>query len=264
MKNKNKVAAFVVAVLAGFLTQGASGQGPAGLRINVGDASVNGVRVQPYTNQWRMTRTLPNGQVLEDAGTWNDELTVVTMEGKDCLQRTQTAAFRGSDGETKATTRNVNVFDRKTFAPLLRIYEKHVAGGEDSKLTIRFGTKSMRIETVENRKMETREAPTGAAFDFYGGVYAVLWAALPLKQGFSASYPSYAEGDHPETISWVTMRVTGAEDVEAGPNKRVRAWVVESDTDIGKLKYWVSDAPPYIIRMDFKQPDGTAWLLKMS
>jgi len=261
---KNKVATFVVAGLAAFLPQGARGQEPAGLRINVGDPIVNGVWLRPYTNQWKMTRTLPDGQVLEDAGTWNDDVALVTMEGRECLRRTQTATFRRSNGEAAATTRNVNVFDRKTFAPVLRIYEKHVVGGEDSRLTIRFGAKSMNIETLENGKTETRDAPTGPAFDFYGGVYAVLWAALPLKEGFSATYPSYSEGDHPETISWVTMRVTGSEIVEAGPNRRVRAWIVESNTDIGRLKYWVSDEPPYIIRMDFKQPDGTVWLLKMT
>jgi len=42
-----------------------------------------------------------------------------------------------------------------------------------------------------------------------------------------------------------------------------RAGVVESDTDVGKLKYWLSEKPPYIIRMNYKQKDGSTWLLKM-
>lgn len=236
---------------------------PAATRINVGDSIVDGLKLQPYSNQWAMTRTSSDGTVLVDAGTWKDEITLVTMNGKSCLQRTQSASFKKGNGEIAAVTRNVNIFERVTLAPLLRIYEKHVAGGKDSKVTIKFKANSMTIETIENGTTQTREVPTSIAFDFYGGVYAVLWAALPLKEGFSATYPSYLEDEHPETISWVTMKVTGSEMIQTGPDKKRMALTVESDTLLGFLKYWITDERPYIMRMDFTQPDGTLWQLKV-
>jgi len=86
---------------------------------------------------------------------------------------------------------------------------------------------------------------------------------MPLSHRFSVTYPSYGENEHPEKVSWVTATVTRSETVDAGTKGRVKAWVIESDTDIGKLKYWVSRKSPYIIRMDYTQKDGTIWMLKM-
>jgi hypothetical protein len=235
------------------------------LKVIVGDPIVNGARLRPYQNQWRMSVVKADGSVIQDAGNWTDELKVVQIDGKFALQRTQLATFKKRTGEVAATTRTVNVFECKTLAPLLRAFERHLSGGGDSSVSIKFGAGSIRLERVEDGKAEISDLPATTAFDFYGGIYALLWASMPLKEGFSVTYPSYAyaEQEHPEKVSWVIATVTGLENVDAGSKGRVKAWVVESDTDIGKLKYWVGQKPPYIIPMDYRQKDGTLWMLKM-
>jgi len=141
-------------------------QQSAPLKITVGDPIVNGARLQPYQNQWSMTMVKPDGDVVQDAGNWKDELEAVEINGKPALQRTQMATFKKRNGEVGATTRTINIFDRKTLAPLSRAYEKHIRGGSDSSLSIKFGADSMKLENTENGKSEVKELPTTAAYDF--------------------------------------------------------------------------------------------------
>ena len=256
--------AVTVLSLAFFASSLTAAQDTAPVKVNVGDSIVNGRMLRSYKNQWAMTMIKPDGTIIQDAGSWKDELAIVMVDGEACLQRTQLASFKKTTGEIVATTKNIHVFDQETFAPVSRLYEKRVAGHEDYSLKIKFGVNAMNVEFLEDGKTDVTWVPTTAAFDFYGGIYAVLWAALPLREGFSATYPSYAEDEHPENVSWVTMKVTGSETIDAGTKGKTKAWVVESDTDIGALKYWVSKEPPYIIRMNFRQPNRTTWLLNMS
>ena len=241
----------------------AGAQDPKAVAVSVGDASVRGDRLQPFKNQWHMSVTTADGKVLDDAGTWTDEMEAVTVEGRACWKRTQVATYKARNGEVRATSKTVNTFDRRTLAPVYREFEKRVAGNENTRTKISFSEKSLRIESTEQGNTEVKDLPASPAFDFYGGVYAMLWVALPLKHGFTATFPSYTEDEHPEQVRQVTYRVTGRESIDAGPRRKVNAWIVESDTMIGSLKYWISEDAPYIIRMDFKQKNGALWVLKM-
>jgi len=229
--------------------------------IKVGDSQVHGERLQPYTNQWQMKVTRPDGTVQEDAGTWNDQLEAVSIDGKECWKRTQSAAFKRKTGEVAATTKTVNVFDAKTMVPISREFERHIIGGDDSKLKISFRGDSMKVESIEKGKSEVHEIATSNAYDFYGGVYALLWVALPLKPNFSATLPSYTEDEHPELVQQVTYKITGREVLQTESTRKVETWVIESDTSIGFLKYWITEKAPYILRMDFKDKTGALWTL---
>jgi len=241
----------------------ASANDTAPVKVTVGDASVNGAKLQPYKNAWGMTVIKPDGTVLPDVGVWEDSLEVVNLNGRECFQRTQVARYK-RNGEVVATTTTINVFDRKTMAPISRSFGRHGGPAGDRKQAITFGKDSMKVDTTVNGKSEVRDVPATSAFDFYGGLYAVLWVTLPLKNGYLATLPSYSEDeDHPEKVSWVTFQVTGSETIEAGARGKVQAWVVNCDSDIGNLKYWVSEESPYIIRMDYQQKNGPTWVLKM-
>jgi len=229
--------------------------------IKVGDSQVHGERLQPYTNQWQMKVVKPDGTILEDAGTWTDQLEAVSIDGKQCWKRTQSATFKRKTGEVAATTKTVNVFDVKTMAPVSREFERHIAGGDDSKSKITFHHNSMMVENTEKGKSEVHEVGTSSAYDFYGGVYALLWVAIPLKPNFSASFPSYTEDEHPELVQQVTYKITGQDNLETKNARKVDTWLIESDTSIGYLKYWISEKPPYILRMDFKDKTGAMWTL---
>lgn len=236
----------------------------AQVKVAVGDALVNGGRLQPFKNEWGMKVIKPDGTVLPNVGTWTDEMEAVEVGERPCWKRTQHATYKRQNGEVAMTNTTVNVFDRKTFAPVSREFGKRENKGESSGTKITFGEHSMKVENTENGKTEVKELPASYAFDFYGGIYAVLWAALPLRDGFSATFPSYAEDEHPEVVTPVTYKVVGHETTEAGARGKVDAWVVESDGTIGHLKYWVSKDAPYVIRMDYTQKNGALWVLTMN
>jgi len=239
-------------------------QEKASTKVAVGDAVVHGETLKPFTNKWGMKLIKSDGSIVQDGGFWTDELEAVEINGRPCWRRTQRATFKKSNGEVAATNKTVNVFDRKTLEPVTREFELHSVGGEDTSVKISFSSSLMKVENTQKGKTEVKELATTPAFDFYGGVYAVLWVALPLRPGFTATFPSYTEDENPEKVTLVTYEITGREKVEAGRLGKVEAWVVESDTMIGFLKYWISEEAPYIIRMDYKAKDGTTWLLTMT
>ena len=234
------------------------------LELKPDDPRVHGEYLQPYTNEWRMKLVRPDGSVLEDAGMWSDQLESMLVDGRSCWRRTQHATFKRSNGEIAATTKTVNVFDARSLRPLFREFERHIVGGDDSKLKITFRNDSLKIETTEHGQIEVREPITSEAFDFYGGLYALLWVALPLKAEFTATFPSYTEDKHPENVQRVTYKIMGQEAIVAGRMGRQETWIVESDTSIGHLKYWISEKAPYIVRMDFKDASGANWTLSMT
>src|SRR5204862_173809 len=83
---------------------------------NQGDSRVDGEHLQAFTNQWKMKVVRHDGSVLEDAGSWTDELSATTIEGRRCWKRSQAATFKRKTGEVAATTSTVNIFDAKTTA----------------------------------------------------------------------------------------------------------------------------------------------------
>jgi hypothetical protein len=100
------------------------------------------------------------------------------------------------------------------------------------------------------------------AFDFYGGLYGLLIVAFPLRPGFSATLPSVDE-DTP-TVSWMSFKVTGEDQADAGPKGSVSVYVVEADTNLGPMKFWLSKQAPYIIRLEYTAKDnGYSWKYQM-
>ncbi len=132
-------------MLAVLFSGNAFTQEPSSLKVNVGDPILNGKRLRPYRKHWSMAVVKPDGSILPDG---------------ECL---------GVE---------------PLRANLARL-EKHISGGDDSSLSIRFSERSLRLERVENGKTEA------------------------------------------------TATVTGSQSVDAGAKGRVKAWGVESDTDIG-------------------------------
>jgi hypothetical protein len=235
------------------------------VKAPVGSQLVNGESLRPFENSWRMQVTKKDGTTNADAGLWKDRFEVIDIDGKQYGVRVQDAIFKAKNGGIAATTRTVNVFERKTMAPVMRRYERHVTGKEDSSVHIAFKRGQMALESRAGGKIETRNIAAEPAFDFDGGLYALLWSAFPLKVGFAASLPSYSEDEHPEKVAWYTFRVTGRERIEAGGQGPRDCWIVEGDSGSGPLKYWLSAESPYIIRLQYQQPTtGASWLLTMT
>src|SRR5262245_49178588 len=184
----------MLAIGASLIAEGATGP----IKVPVGSAMVKGQWLKPFENSWRMQVTKKDGTTNSDAGAWKDRFEVIDIDGKQYGLRIQDATFKGKNGDIAATTRTINVFERETMAPVTRWYERHVIGKEDSSVHIAFKRGSMALESRLGDKLETRNVTVQPAFDFDGGLYALLWSAFPLKVGFTASLPSYAEDKHPE------------------------------------------------------------------
>jgi hypothetical protein len=253
------------ALFLAVLSATAADSGPPTIKAAVGSAIVNGESLQPFENSWRMQVTKKDGTVNADAGLWKDRFLVIDIDGREYGLRIQDATFKGKNGAIAATTRTINVFERRTMAPVTRWYERHVTGKEDSSVHIAFRRGSMALESRRGDKVETKNVAVEQAFDFDGGLYALLWSAFPLKAGFTASLPSYSEEEHPEKVAWYTFKVTSRERIQAGRQGARDCWIVEGDSGSGPLKYWLSDQSPYIIRLEYAQPaTGAKWLLTMS
>ncbi|MBV8857535.1 MAG: hypothetical protein JOZ02_11440 [Acidobacteria bacterium] len=225
----------------------ARAQDGGALKVRVGDPVVNGSFIKPYKNLWRLTYTRPSGESI-DAATWSDEVERLRLNGRTLLKRTQVAKYTRND--ISMTT--VNVFDPKTMAPVSRDFR-------DSRgplKQIEFDGRAIKYRGTSAPGGELKE---GAArldvpvFDFYGGLWGLLLATFPLKEGFTASLPSLDEST--ETLRWATFRVARAETVEAGPGKRVKAWVVETE-DNGPMTFWLTKEAPYVIKLVYVTPKG--------
>jgi hypothetical protein len=233
------------------------------MKVHVGDSIVNGAVLKPYKNQWRVSVATPAGKVVPDAALWTDQLEFIQVNGRQCLQRTQVATFK-KDGQVVGKTRTVNIFEPQTMAPVSRAFERVVDQSGTKDFThIEFRDDKLHFERSANGKTERQEGKLEtAAFDFYGGLYGLLLSALPLKTGFSATLPSVDE-DAP-TVSWVTIKVTGEEPTSAGPRGTIKAWVVEAESNLGPMKFWLSQDAPYILRLEYTAKDnGYRWKYEM-
>ena len=218
-------------------------------RIAVGDPSVSGEALRPYTNLWEFTQQRPGGEPVV-VGRWSDALEATTFEGRPAWKRTQLAKYTKNGN----TIRFVDVFDRRTMEPYTFDYSR-TSDGNTRHIDFRH-------ERVAFRQTEKTGAPTEEkkatldrrVFNFYG-LYGVLVSALPLREGFRAEIP--ALDTDTMAIDWVPVRVAGRQTVDAGPGKTADAWVVETPTKLyGKMTWWVTKNPPYVIKAVLEIPSN--------
>ena len=232
------------------------------IKIKVGDPAVSGRFLKPYKNLWRLSVRSANGKENPDAATWSDELRLVTVRGREIFERIQVAKFQ-KDGHEVATTETRNTFEPRTMAPISRSFTKRMVSGGDESTTIEFHPLSVHLEQMKDGRATSRDVKIATpVYDFYGGLYGLLLVVFPLKQGYSAAFASLDE--FTPTVSWTSFTVTGQENVQAGRSGTVMAWVVESNTNQGPMRFWLSKDAPYVIRLEFTDHDsGATWTYQM-
>ena len=177
---------------------------------------------------------------------------VTAVNGKPALLRVQGTTF--VNGLSNAI---VNTFDPKTLAPIAS--ETHGIDGSIFKRT--FNGKHITSVTLANPKDTAKPVETDLpqpVYDFNGGLYGILLAALPLKAGLEGSIPAVADRENELTNE--SFRVLREEEVQAGARGTVKAWVVESaKPDKYVMTFWLTKTPPYIIHlvMDDKENKRT-------
>jgi hypothetical protein len=215
-------------------------------RIAVGDPSVTGAGLVPYTNLWKFTQQKPGGPAV-DAGTWSDALEKTTFEGHPALKRTQVAKYAKG-----IVIRIVDVFDPKTMEPYTFDYSRTSDGN------VRHVDFHHTRVTYNHTEKKDAAAETATAtldqpvFNFYG-LYGVLVSTLPLAEGFETEIPAFDTDKM--AIDWVPVRVVGRETVPAGPGKTADTWVVETTPKLyGKMTWWVTKSAPYVIKAVLEIP----------
>jgi hypothetical protein len=221
--------------------------------IRVGDAAVDGSLLKPYKNAWKVVYAFPGKEPFL-VGTWTDELAAVEMNGRHLLKRTQMADY----AKYNIVTTYVNVFDPKTMAPVSQDFARNDTGEWAHRDFESAGVKYRRGNSADAAKTQSGQIELKeAVFDYNGGMYGVLLAALPLKEGFKATLPTLSE-DRDE-LDRVTVSVGKQELVEAGPGKQVMAWPVDTEANYDNKShsiFWVTKEPPYVIKLVTVIPTG--------
>ena len=58
-------------------------------------------------------------------------------------------------------------------------------------------------------------------------------------------------------IDWVPVHVKGRETVSSSAGKTTGTWVVETPTKFyGRMTWWVTKEPPYVIKATVEVPEG--------
>ena len=217
-------------------------------RVEVGDSSVTGSHLKPYTNLWKFTQQKPGG-AAEKAGTWSDSLESTVYNRQPAMKRTQIANYEKKG--IKLTF--VSVFDPKTMEPLSFDYSRSDNGNVRH---VEFASDTVIYRHTDSTGAKPEEAKVKLdrhVFDFYGGMYGVLISTVPLADGYAAEIPAF--DTNKMAIDWVPVRVKGRETVPAGAGKKRETWVVETPTKLyGRMTWWVTKEPPYVIKAVLEVP----------
>ena len=232
-----------------FYASSSEGQSPAAsppksVRVKLNDPSVDGSFLKPYKNAWKVVYSFPGKEPFL-VGTWSDELSTVEIAGRHLMKRTQVADY----AKYRVVTTNINVFDPRNMAPVFDEFRKSDTGESVHRDFDGAGVSLQRLKSGTDSKAETaRLKMDEPVFDYYGGMYGVLLAAFPLREGYTATIPTLAEdGDGFELVTFVVRK---EELVDAGPGKQVMAWPVELDQpNRDHLIFWISKEPPYVIKL---------------
>ena len=200
--------------------------------------------LQPYENVWRYTATLPNG-TLKVQGLWTDRAELIEKDARGFMRRVQGMTYVNG-----LTSSQINVFDPATMVPASS--EVHRIDGtwlrrEFNGLTITETRGTSPIDTVG---VQTTFGVPMQVFDFWGGMYGTLLAALPLSPGYAGTVAAIDEFD--PKYKPASFRVVREEDLMAGKMGRVHAWVVESEG----MTFWISANAPYILKLDMSMSGG--------
>jgi hypothetical protein len=221
--------------------------------IKVGDPSIDGSFLKPYKNAWKVVYAFPGKEPFL-VGTWTDELAPVEIDGRHLLKRTQMADY----AKYNVVSTYVNVFDPKTMAPVSMDFKRNDTGEWTHRDFENTVVKYRRVDSTDETKTQTGQLEMKEPiFDYNGGMYGVFLAALPLKEGFKAIFPTLSE-DRDE-LDRITVSVGKQELVDAGPGKQVMAWPVDTEGKYANNShsiFWVTKEPPYVIKLVTVIPTG--------
>ena len=223
---KSILAAAIVAASLQPLPAGAEEQ-----TVKVGDPAVDGSFIEAYSNKWKLVGKGADGSVVE-MGVWIDRAGLDEIAGRKVIRRRQLWVHdTGAEGY-------FNVVDAKTLAPIVSQYtnaagiyyrvEYDVAG-----TIVRYqhspqpGNEPGTPKLDSAAPMEQGELKTAAPyFDFNSGMFGLLIAGFPLKEGYSARFPVFKSSIRRPSPPGSTSRSRAGRRCRQAPARRWRpgAW----------------------------------------
>lgn len=220
---------------------------PPAEQARASGGGISASRLKPYSNAW-MFSFVKDG-VRKDQGIWSDVLRFREVDGKNLLERVQGMTY--SNGLSSVT---INRFEPATLAPVYS--EQHTPDGKMVKREFAGSHVELRFTKSPGASEEvTRTSLPSGVYDFNGGMYGMLIAAQPLRVGYAARIPTLGEFDN--DLTSIPFRVVRRETISAGFKGRMGAWVVEVGGE-SPMTFWISDAPPYILRLTLPMSGGEA------
>ncbi len=231
---------------------------PQRVRIGVGDPAIDASRLRPYSSRWRIVEIKPGGTRTEVERS-TEKFERITWNGRRAWRQVQRET-KGNSGVSGLTI----IADYKSFAPIL-VESRDTRDGSFKRISYRG--ESVLLECA-GHLCPPGMTPAGpgltasrttnmasAVFDFWGGSFGLLFAALPLSPNLAASVPVF----HPvQGLIWLKVDVAGVEQADAGRGRRVAAYrVVTPQTGPKGWVYHVSTSPPYWLRLEYVMPEGT-------
>ncbi len=206
-------------------------------------ATPNGAVLRPYENAWLMTVRGADG-VVHPQGIWSDHVQYHDVGERHLLMRVQGMTY--INGRSSTT---INVFDPATMLPVSSV--EHGADGKTLSRDFAGAHVSATRVDAPGAAPVTSEADLPAApYDYFGGMWGLLLATMPLRPGFDGAFPSIDEfADAPAQASY---HVVGREMVQAGSHGRVQAWRVRADQPGNyRMTFWLLQSPPYVIALEY-------------
>lgn len=210
--------------------------------IHIGDPTIAWDRLGPQADTKRVVLT--QAGIDRAAGTTTETIDTIEVDGRPALRRTQTLE---SDllGQREATT----VVARATFEPI-----SHHDAHAGQALSIRYDgmTVAGTLQRQDGRVEPIHLTLPRPVFDSHS-VEMVL-RVLPLTTGYSARLPAF----HTNTmrVIWITLRVQGAETVNAGGEEE-DAWILQVDFGHAQQTYWIGQMSRELLKQSSVLEAGT-------
>jgi hypothetical protein len=201
--------------------------------------------IRPYATAWRFTLTRPDGKAVAQ-GLWSDLVDTMTVDGRAVVRRVQGVVY--VNGLTQSM---VNVFDARTMLPVSSLGRRpRLSPPVTSRTFLPDGVITRHLDDGGNTVDSVQTRLPGPLYDYSGGTYGILVAALPLRDGYATSFRSI--GEFADSVEDVSVQVVGRERAYAGSGRTLDAWKVRQ----GELTYWIADVPPYVLRLEDERADG--------
>ncbi len=240
MKNRlNRVLTLTLLIITAACSQAQEKKGAIYQKVIPGDASMNVSKITPHKVQYKKGKKASMIYNMYKTQKW----------GKDLIE------LNVYFGESMDVVPDRMYFEPKTLGFAGRRLQMDRAGYT---IDLKFENNRMTgaLEPHEGSKYTHREydkVHPHAAFEPAVINYAI--AALPLKEGYTASIPTMDLNDGSQII-WANVKVEKRETIEVG-GKSFDTWKVNSK-GVRDKTLWISADVPYVIRMTTKGNPG-AW-----